>query len=235
MATETINKEKNDDKKDVSDALKRIFDRNIQGQIVSKKLLVAVSILAFSTLISTMLAIYLTFISPVKRVYLAVTPDMKIMRVMPLKEAYYTDSAVGNFAVNAIVQAFNFSYIDKKTHFRTLLNHGFGETGLSSIVHSMKVSGVLDRITQDKLFVSFAVTSAPFIVQKGIVINPFSRKPTFQWVVQFRGVMTYTNGSEEATNTNVFNVTVSRVSSLERGDAIRVQSVVAKNITAKQG
>jgi hypothetical protein len=66
------------------------------------------------------------------------------------------------------------------------------------------------------------------------VINPFSRKPTYQWVVQFRGVITYTNGAEEATKTNDYNVTVVRVPSLDSGDSLRIKSIVAKNVSADQ-
>lgn len=219
---------------DTAEILRRIYERNLDGHVVSKKLL-NISIIGYlAGVVGMAVCVYAVLFHPIKHVYIGVTKNMTIMQIIPLKRAYYADSTVGNFAVKGLIKAFNFSYINRKYHFRGLVNEGFSEEGLSNLISSMQNSGIMNRIIKDKLFVRFAVTSAPFIVQKGIVVNPFTRQPTYQWVVQFQGVMTYTNGTDEATKTNDYNVTVTRVSSLESGDALRIRSVVAKNVSTNQ-
>lgn len=202
---------------------------NLQRLLV-KKAVIFLAIGSAALIIGVGACINSLYFTPVKRQFIAVTKDWKIMRVIPMTKPFYSNHVVGQFAIKALDQAFNFSYINRKSHFRTLINYYFTSESLSNLLRNWHQNGMMERIERDKLFVSFAAISAPFVVKKGLIVNPLSGTTAY-WVIQFRGVLSFTNGAEMSNKTNDYAVTLQRVNSLSQGQSIRVTNIVSKNVT----
>jgi intracellular multiplication protein IcmL len=188
----------------------------------SKKLKIAIYISLFCLILSSFAA-YLSVSKEGERYYFAADEVGQYIELIPLKSPNHKPSVVSQWLSDALIDTFDFNYINMKQVLNEKSMKWFTDSGRSSLITSISETGSFSVITKEKLIVQLSLIRAPVLVRQGI--NGSGR---YEWLLQIEGKFTYTNESAVYTNDVLFTVSVTRRSMLEDVKGLGINKIIVE-------
>ena len=200
------------------DALTIVAMRNTFYRDGQRKLVIG---FLFSLLLNVMLGLAFTYIitHPPAPKYFSTSINGRITPLVPLDMPNQSDSAVLQWANQAAIAAFSYNFVNWRQELQAASGF-FAPTGWDQFNEALKASNNLRAVIENKLVVSAVATSAPIILQKGILNGVFS------WRIQMLILVTYQSASEFSQSNNTVTMLVTRVDTLNYPRGIGIAQFV---------
>lgn len=193
--------------------LRNTFYRDGQRKVI---LVLLLSIIVNFLMIS--LLIYLVTHPPIPK-YFATTIKGRITPMFAMDEPNQSDSAVLQWTNQAAIAAFTYNFVNYRTELQASSDF-FTSSGWTQFLKALEDSNNLDAVKAKKLIVSAVATSAPIILQKGLLNGRYS------WRIQMPLLVTYQSASEFSQQRNVVTILVTRISTLNSPRGIGIAQFV---------
>ncbi len=206
----------------VAVALRNNFYRDGQRKIIV--------VLLLSMLVNVSLIFMLVYIltNPPKPSYFATSINGRITPLYPLDAPNQSDSSVLQWANQAAIAAFTYNFVNYRSELQASSGF-FTAEGWDQFLQALKDSNNLEAVKVKKLIVTAVATSAPVILQKGILNGVYA------WRVQMPVLVTYQSASEFSQQNNVVTMLITRVSTLNSPRGIGISQFVVGPATASGG
>lgn len=200
------------------DALTAVTLRNDFYQDGQRKL---TFILLLSIAVNLLLVLLLSYLltHPPKPKYFATSINGRITPLFALDEPNQSDSAVLQWTNQAAIAAFTYNFVNYRTELQASSGF-FTASGWTQFLKALKESNNLEAVKAKKLIVSAVATSAPIILQKGVLNGRYS------WRIQMPILVTYQSASEFSQQNNVVTILVTRISTLNSPRGIGIAQFV---------
>ena len=150
----------------------------------------------------------------------AASEDGRVIPLTPLDEPIMSDSALKNWAVSAVTEAFTLGHHDWRRRLSDVRRH-FTDDGYESFLEGLEESLFLDRLRKNRQVASAVANGAPVITD--------TRKFQGQvaWAIEFPMLVTFQAGARRLDQTLVARVLVMRVPLSERASGIGIAQLIA--------
>lgn len=153
-------------------------------------------------------------------VYFAVTPDMKLTKMVSLAQPYITDNTLKGWLVRAVNDTMA---IDFRNYERVLLDAKkfFTKDAHTSLINSMQSSNIIKVVTERRLICTPIISKAPIVLEQGVL------RGVYMWKLEMELDLSY-EGSKgvELTQHLVAEIIVQRTSTLENEQGINIRQIV---------
>lgn len=172
--------------------MKQLIERRVKAIDLNEKLLLRISWSFFLCLVVVIISIsfsvfvYVTSMNKEPK-YFTKNQNGEYYEMLALDQPSFEDSWVSQFAVDALVRTFNFSFADYKMRLNDAYSKYYTRMGRTSIQQRLDSKLILKSVIQNELFFSMAITEAPIIQNRGVIDGQFI------WEVHAKGVLTYRN------------------------------------------
>jgi len=200
------------------DALTTVTLRNTFYRDGQRKMMLMLLVSLIANGLMTFLLVYVMTHPPEPK-YFATSIDGRITPLFALNEPNQSDSAVLQWANQAAVAAFTYNFVNYRTELQASSGF-FTSEGWTQFLTALEESNNLDAVRVKKLIVSAVATSAPIILQKGVLNGRYS------WRVQMPMLVTYQSASEFSQQRNVVTILISRISTLNSPRGIGISQFV---------
>ncbi len=217
-----------EDKESTKESIKEIHFFLDNYKILKNKnelFLKIIGILTISLVISIVL-IFFVFINKPAPTYFAVTPDMKITKIVSLNEPYVIDNAVKGWLVRSINDTLA---LDFRNYEEVLLDSKkfFSEEAHKSLIDSIYKANIINVIKNKRIICTPIIQKAPKILDKGVVRGVYVWKMELEVSLSYEG----SNGVE-LTQYMIADVIVQRTSTLENPEGVNIRRIEFKEIGA---
>lgn len=198
--------------------LRRNFYRD--GQ---RKWIIILTILTASNIVLAAILAYIITHPPEPR-YFATSVNGRITPLVALNAPNQSDSAVLQWANQAAIAAFSYNFVNYRSEL--VASSGFFTAeGWDQFISALASSNNLEAVKAKKLVVSAVATSAPVILQKGILNGRYA------WRIQMPMLVTYQSASEFSQQHLVVTMLVSRVDTLNSPRGIGIAQFISGPLT----
>lgn len=156
---------------------------------------------------------------PPKPQYFATSINGRITPLTALNEPNQSDYAIYQWANQAAIASFSYNFVNYREEL-TAASIYYTDDGWQQFMEQLQQSGNLDAVKAKKLIISAVATSAPTILQKGILNG------TYSWRVQIPLLVTYQGASGLTPQNFVLTLLVTRISTLESPRGIGISQVM---------
>jgi intracellular multiplication protein IcmL len=200
------------------DALTAVTLRNTFYRDGQRKI---VLILLFSVIVNVLMLSLLGYLltHPPAPKYFATSINGRITPLFALDEPNQSDSAVLQWTNQAAIAAFTYNFVNYRTELQAS-SEFFTSSGWTQFLSALQSSNNLDAVKTKKLIVSAVATSAPIILQKGLLNGRYS------WRIQMPLLVTYQSASEFSQQRNIVTILVTRISTLNSPRGIGISQFV---------
>ncbi len=154
--------------------------------------------------------------------YLAVTDDMRIIKLTPLKEPAYTSAGVIKWSADKVVDTMSIGYSYWRKTLGSVQND-YTPEAFNLYIESLKSTGTLAKIVNQRYEVTAVPKSAPIITNEGLLNGVYT------WMLKFDVIATY-NGQQGVSSNQTYEVTMM----VQRADLSKHPSgLVIKQINLK--
>jgi len=200
------------------DALTAVTLRNDFYRDGQRKMMVMLLLSVLSNVLMALLLVFLMTHPPAPK-YFATSINGRITPLFALNEPNQSDSAILQWSNQAAVAAFTYNFVNYRTELQAASGF-FTSEGWTQFLTALEDSNNLDAVRVKKLVVSAVATSAPIILQKGVLNGRYS------WRVQMPMLVTYQSASEFSQQRNVVTLLISRISTLNSPRGIGIAQFV---------
>ena len=200
------------------DALTAVTLRNTFYRDGQRKI---VLILLFSVIVNVLMLSLLGYLltHPPAPKYFATSINGRITPLFALDEPNQSDSAVLQWTNQAAIAAFTYNFVNYRAELQAS-SEFFTSSGWTQFLSALQSSNNLDAVKTKKLIVSAVATSAPIILQKGLLNGRYS------WRIQMPLLVTYQSASEFSQQRNIVTILVTRISTLNSPRGIGISQFV---------
>ena len=151
--------------------------------------------------------------------YFATSINGRITPLTALNEPNQSDSAVLQWSNQAAIAAFTYNFVNYAEELKAASSY-FTEEGWKQFLYALQEANSIDILKAKKLVVSAVATSAPVILQKGVIYGRFS------WRIQLPMLVTYQSASEFQQQRTIVTMLVTRISTLESPRGIGIAQFI---------
>lgn len=211
--------EQNENVKDYNKELEDLYGDIQWMRRSSRKFLTAV--IWESVVILILIAVVAFFIvDRPKPVYFASTPDLRVAQLAPMSVPLVTDDNITQWANNAVIHSLSIDFV----HWQDVLASSrkfYTKKSFDLLIASMKSSGLLKKVVDEKLDLSVVSDTAPIITNEGVLAGVYS------WQVKFPVKVTY-EGSSGPLGTQTLKVTmiIQRADTRVHPSGVVIQQIV---------
>lgn len=205
--------------------MKSLIERRVKSVDLMETLLLRISWSFFLCLILCIVCLVFSafvYTSSLKKEpkYFTKNQNGEYYEMLSLDQPSFEDSWVSQFAVEALVKTFNFSFADYKLRLNDAYTKYYTRMGRTSIQQRLDSKLILKSVIQNELFFSMAITEAPIIQNRGV------KDGQFIWEVHAKGVLTYRNSKGSPSSQKIKIVCwVVRVDSSEFPSGMAIESL----------
>lgn len=152
--------------------------------------------------------------------YFAVTPELRIMELVPLNEPTVTDAGLRDWVADTVAQTLSLNFLKWREQLGSVRGNYTNEC-FTQIVQNMEESGNLKYVTSKRLSCAAIMDSPPIIIRRGILNGVFT------WDLQVPVTVSYESSArvENVTHSTAF-IRVSRVASTRHPRGIAIEQLV---------
>lgn len=201
------------------DALTAVVLRNNFYRDGQRKMIL---ILIFSIICNALLGSMLTYIitHPPEPRYFATSINGRITPLVALNAPNQSDSAILQWANQAAIATFSYNFVNYRSEL-VAASGFFTAEGWDQFISALAASNNLEAIKAKKLVVSAVATSAPVILQKGVLNGRYA------WRIQMPILVTYQSASEFSQQNLNVTMLVTRVDTLNSPRGIGIAQFVS--------
>lgn len=152
--------------------------------------------------------------------YFATTADGRIMQLVPMDKPNMSTAALMSWVAQASSDVMTFGYHDYQRRLQQSARF-FTKSGWESFTSALQKSRILDAVRAQQQVVSAVPSSAPVLVQQGVLNGKF------RWIIQLPISVTYKSAENSRTDKLKLNLVVERVPSLENPNGVGIQQWIA--------
>ena len=156
-----------------------------------------------------------------KPVYFAATADGRIFPLVALSQPAMEDRAVLSWATNVATSAYSYDFVNWRKALSGL-SSDFTKEGFASFIGSLKASGNLKLVSDNRMVASAVPTEAGVIIAKGLL------KGIYVWKIQVPILVTYQAAKSSATQNLLVTLMVVRRSVLAHPKGLAVAQFLAQ-------
>lgn len=201
------------------DALAKVAMRNSFYRDGQRKMMF---VLLMSIIGNIILCVTLSYIltHPPAPKYFATSINGRITPLVSLNMPNQSDSAILQWSNQAAIAAFSYNFVNYRTEL-VAASGFFTAEGWEQFINALGSSNNLDAVKSKKLVVSAVATSAPVILQKGVLNNRYS------WRIQMPILVTYQSASEFSQQRLNVTMLVTRVDTLNSPRGIGIAQFIS--------
>ena len=154
-------------------------------------------------------------------VYFAATNDGRILPLVPLSRPGAEDRTVISWATEVAVSAYSYDFVDWRKALSGL-SPDFTKEGFSSFIGSLKASGNLKLVEDNRMVASAVPVAAGVIVAKGLL------KGVYVWKIQVPLLVTYQAARSSVSQNLLVTLLVVRRSVLSHPKGLAVAQFLAE-------
>lgn len=154
-------------------------------------------------------------------VYFAATNDGRILPLVPLSHPAASDRAVVSWATNVATAAYSYDFVNWRSALSGI-SPEFTKEGFASFIGSLKASGNLKLVSDNRMVASAVPTEAGVIVAKGLL------KGVYVWKIQVPILVTYQAAKSSVSQNLLVTLMVVRRSVLVHPKGLAVAQFLAK-------
>ncbi|MCH9689740.1 MAG: type IVB secretion system apparatus protein IcmL/DotI [Gammaproteobacteria bacterium] len=200
------------------DALTAVTLRNAFYKDGQRKILLVLLLSIVVNCLMASLLVYLISHPPTPK-YFATSINGRVTPLFALDEPNQSDSAILQWTNQAAIAAFTYNFVNYRTELQAS-SEFFTSAGWTQFLNALENSNNLDAVKAKKLIVSAVATSAPIILQKGLLNGRYS------WRIQMPLLVTYQSASEFSQQRNIVTILVTRISTLNSPRGIGISQFV---------
>lgn len=205
------------------DALAAINLRNHFYQEGQRRLVVIFLISLLTNIVLLWTLIYLIRHPPAPE-YFPVSLNGHIVILTPLEKPNQTDDAVLQWASQAAMASFSYSYVDFRDELQASSGF-FTGNGWSQFLRALESSNNLDAVKAKYMVVSAQLTDPATILKQEQSHNLYT------WRIEVPVLVTYQNDTQYTQQYNMVNILITRVSILNAPKGIGIDQLVVSPIT----
>lgn len=152
--------------------------------------------------------------------YFATTEDGRLVPMVALNEPNLSIPALMSWSAQASTEVLTFGFNDYKRRLQEA-SRNFTRVGWASFTAALEKSRIIEMVEANQQVVSASPTSAPVLVEEGLVNG------RYQWQVQIPMVVTYQAGSATRSDHLLVSLTIVRVPKLESPNGVGIEQWIA--------
>ena len=153
-------------------------------------------------------------------VYFAATNDGRILPLVPLSRPAMEDRSVVSWATSVATSAYSYDFVNWRNALSGL-SPDFTKEGFASFIGSLKASGNLKLVSDNRMVASAVPTEAGVIVAKGLL------KGVYVWKIQVPILVTYQAAKSSVSQNLLVTLLVVRRSVLSHPKGLAVAQFLA--------
>ncbi len=155
-------------------------------------------------------------------VYITVasTPDGRVIPLRTLEERIMSDSALKNWTVAAVTEAFTLGHHDWRKRLSEARRH-FTDDGYESFIDGLEESLLLVRLRENRQVSSAVATGAP------VIVDTRKFRGRLAWEIEFPMLVTFEAGRKRLDQALTTRVLVTRLPLSERVTGVGIAQLVA--------
>ncbi|MHB1287272.1 MAG: type IVB secretion system apparatus protein IcmL/DotI [Leptospirales bacterium] len=154
-------------------------------------------------------------------VYFAATNDGRILPLVPLSRPAMEDRAIVSWATEVATSSYSYDFVNWRKALSGL-SPDFTKEGFSSFIGSLKASGNLKLVSDNRIVASAVPTQAGVIVAKGLL------KGVYVWKIQVPILVTYQAAKSSVSQNLLVTLLVVRRSVLSHPKGLAVAQFLAE-------
>ena len=172
--------------------------------------------------IIALVAVVFFFVTTTKteNVYFATTEDGRLIPMVALSEPNLGKQALASWAAQSATEVMTFGFHDYRKRLQEA-SRNFTRTGWASFTTALDKSRIIETVSQNQQVVTASPTSAPVIIQEGIVNG------RYQWTLELPMSVAYQAGSQSRTDNLLITMVVVRVPKLESPNGVGIEQWIA--------
>ncbi|MBI1273797.1 MAG: type IV secretion protein IcmL [Alphaproteobacteria bacterium] len=205
----------------IRDAVQTIVNRNAYYRDGYRLMLRLSIILALVILVLTGSLIGMIVTTNVQHVFFATTSDGRIMPIVPLSDSFISRGDLVSWVADTTKRVMQFGYHDYRERLQDSAQY-FTADGWESFTKSvLKEARIIETITARRLVVDAEIDAAPEVVAEG------NNNGIYTWVVRVPITVKYMGDKAPAEQRLDLQLTIVRVSTLERSKGIGIKQWIA--------
>src|SRR3990167_5327439 len=201
------------------DALTNVAMRNSFYRDGQRKMMIILLISMLGNFILSAIVAYIITHPPAPK-YFATSINGRITPIMALSMPNQSDAAILQWSNQAAIAAFSYNFVNYRTEL-VAASGFFTADGWDQFITALSSSNNLDAVKAKKLVVSAVATSAPVILQKGLLNGKYS------WRIQMPLLVTYQSASEFSQQHLNVTMLVTRVDTLNSPRGIGIAQFIS--------
>ena len=172
--------------------------------------------------IIALVAVVFFFVTTTKteNVYFATTEDGRLIPMVALSEPNLGKQALASWVAQSATEVMTFGFHDYRKRLQEA-SRNFTRVGWASFTTALEKSRIIETVTQNQQVVTASPTSAPVIIQEGIVNG------RYQWTLELPMAVAYQAGSQSRTDSLLITMVVVRVPKLESPNGVGIEQWIA--------
>ena len=154
-------------------------------------------------------------------VYFAATNDGRILPLVPLSRPAMEDRSVMSWATNVAISAYSYDFVNWRKALSSL-SPDFTKEGFASFIGSLKASGNLKLVSDNRMVASAVPSEAGVIIAKGLL------KGVYVWKIQVPILVTYQAARSSVSQNLLVTLMVVRRSVLSHPKGLAVAQFLAE-------
>lgn len=154
-------------------------------------------------------------------VYFAATNDGRILPLVPLSRPAMEDRSVVSWATSVATSAYSYDFVNWRSAL-SALSPDFTKEGFASFIGSLKASGNLKLVSDNRMVASAVPTEAGVIIAKGLL------KGVYVWKIQVPILVTYQAAKSSVSQNLLVTLLVVRRSVLSHPKGLAVAQFLAE-------
>jgi intracellular multiplication protein IcmL len=154
--------------------------------------------------------------------YFATTEDGRLVPMVALNEPNLSTPALMSWSAQAATEVMTFGFNDYKRRLQEA-SRNFTRIGWASFTSALEKARIIEMVEANQQIVTAAPTSAPVLIQEGLVDG------RYQWQIQVPMVVTYQAGSATRADKLLVTLLVVRVPKLESPNGIGIEQWIAQS------
>ena len=201
------------------DALANVAMRNSFYRDGQRKMMTVLLISMVGNFLLASVLAYMITHPPAPR-YFATSINGRITPLIQMDAPNQSESAIAQWANQAAIATFSYNFVNYRSEL-VAASGFFTAEGWDQFIAALGSSNNLDAVKAKKLVVSAVATSAPVILQKGVLNGNYS------WRIQMPILVTYQSASEFSQQNLNVTMLVSRVDTLNSPRGIGIAQFVS--------
>lgn len=197
-----------------------VLERRAHYQNMTHRLLPILLFMSL-TLAAMTLAMGFFALRPPTVLNYAVTDDLRVIELTPLREPAVTEAGLLNWVADSVREIYSYDFVHWREQLQAVRGLFVDEAAFEAYVKALVSSGNLDAVRSRRYVVSAVLDEPPNILNSGMLNGRFS------WQLEVPVRVRYESANEDTSQELLVKVLVQRVSQVQNARGLGISQIVA--------